>query len=231
MLEFNGECFIPGQANKRLEQDHLERYRFASQFVDGKRVLDIACGSGYGSRMLLDAGAECVTGVDISTSAVAYALDRFGHSGVSYVQGRIDTFASDEPYDMIVCYETIEHVSHYQRALVNLHSLLKDDGTLLISSPNRYITSPLAVSLRDRPSNPHHVQEFLLHEFVEALGTAGFAVNEEDVLGQRCQPRIDSLVLRKWYRKIMRPHQNSCPSVKSLHGRVPRYFVAVVKKL
>ena len=69
-LEFTGEFLVPGQSPAHLEQDHLERYRFARGFADGRRVLDIACGAGYGSQMLAEAGAETVTGVDLNQDII-----------------------------------------------------------------------------------------------------------------------------------------------------------------
>jgi cyclopropane fatty-acyl-phospholipid synthase-like methyltransferase len=227
---FTGEFFVPGQAPKRLEEDHLSRYAFASRFVEGKRVLDVACGSGYGTRELFDAGALSVDGVDLSREVVAFANDRFACDGVQYKCDSIYTYASDAPYDVIVSFETVEHVDDHMQALKNLYSLLADDGLLIISSPNRFVTSPKADSIKDKPANPYHVIEFEREEFVGALRSAGFVVRDEDVFGQRLQPRLQHKGLRKFYRKVFRPHIHKDPSVQPVGNKEPRYFVLTARK-
>jgi SAM-dependent methyltransferase len=227
---FTGECFVPGQAPKRLEEDHMSRYNFAADYVQGKRVLDIACGSGYGSRSLFDAGAVSVDGVDLSESVVEFATNKFGCDGVSYCCDSVYTYCVDQPYDVIVSFETIEHVDDYKKALNNLFRLLADEGLLLISSPNRFITSPKADVLTDKPANPYHVMEFNRVEFVAALRDAGFVVDEADVYGQRLQPRIENKILRKFYRKLFRPHLFKNPAVAPVGDKDPRYFLVVAKK-
>lgn len=227
---FTGEFFVPGEAPKRLEEDHLSRYEFAAQFVNGKRVLDIACGSGYGTRALFDAGACSADGVDLAQEVVDFATERFGCEGVRYACDSIYTYQSDRRYDVIVSYETIEHVDDYKKALANLHRLLSDQGVLIISSPNRFITSPKAASLSDAPANPYHVLEFVQDEFVDAITSAGFVVQKEDIFGQRLQPRIENRRLRKFYRKLFRPHLFKDPSVLPVGSKEPRYFIVVARK-
>ena len=227
---FTGEFFVSGQAPKRLEEDHLARYAFASRFVEGKRVLDIACGSGYGTRALLDAGASSVDGVDLSQDAIDFANDRFAGEGVNYRCDSIYTYEANTPYDVIISYETIEHVDDHQRALANLRRLLSDQGVLIISSPNRFITSPKADSMSDAPANPYHVLEFVKDEFIEAITSAGFNVSENEVYGQRLQPHIANKALRKLYRKTFRPHLFKDPSVQPVGLKEPRYFIMIARK-
>lgn len=80
-IGFTGEFFIPGVTDDRIEADHLARYRFASRSAAGKDVLDIACGVGYGSELLMAAGAKSYTGVDINADEIAYARETYGSSG------------------------------------------------------------------------------------------------------------------------------------------------------
>ena len=227
---FTGEFFVPGQTKKRLEEDHLARYAFAARFVKGKRVLDIACGSGYGTRSLLDAGARTIDGVDLSQEAVNFACEHYKCNGVDYHCDSIYTYETDEPYDVVISYETIEHVDDHQRALKNLHRLLSEQGVLLISTPNRLITSPKANSITDAPANSYHVLEFVLDEFIDAIGSAGFHVSMDDVYGQRLQPYIKNKVLRKLYRKTFRPHLFKDPAVLPVGKKSPRYYVVVARK-
>ena len=145
-INFTGEYFVPGQSSSRLEADHLARYQFASRFVGGKSVLDIACGVGYGSALLSEAGALRVDGVDINEDVIAHARGSYASEKTHFQCGDIYTFSSSSCYDIIVSFETIEHVDDYNKALANLSRLLCENGRLIISSPNRCITSPKARS-------------------------------------------------------------------------------------
>ena len=75
-ITFTGERFVPGCAGE-IAYEHWHRYAFARQFVAGKRVLDAACGEGYGSALLASVAAS-VVGVDIDAPAVAHAAERYG---------------------------------------------------------------------------------------------------------------------------------------------------------
>ena len=70
-LEFTGERFVPGVRGE-IWIEHWHRYHFAARLVAGKRVLDVACGEGYGTALLAESAAE-VTGVDLSEAAIAHA--------------------------------------------------------------------------------------------------------------------------------------------------------------
>src|SRR5438876_5831168 len=104
-LEFTGEFFVPGKAGKRIEQDHLARYEFATRFAAGKRVLDIACGVGYGSRMLHDSGAS-VTGVDINPELVHFATETYGTDGLVFQVGDACRCRFNAAFDLVTCLET-----------------------------------------------------------------------------------------------------------------------------
>src|SRR3989344_1791927 len=118
-MEFTGERFVPNQTSLRVQQDHIERYLFASDFVVGKKVLDIACGSGYGSDFLLKKGAASVTGVDVSAQAVDHAQQNYKSEHLSFVVFDAEKYLSEEKYDIIVSFETIEHVSDFKKVLHN----------------------------------------------------------------------------------------------------------------
>lgn len=226
---FSGEFFVPEEAPDRLLADHLARYHFAAPFVNGKRVLDIACGTGYGTRLLAEAGAQDVLGVDLSADALAIAQDRFAHPRVEFRQGDIFAFSPPWVPDLITSFETIEHVPDYARALQNLYRVAGPGTVLLISSPNRTITSPKARSLADRPANRYHTQEFTPPELMAALEHAGFEV-EPLVHGQRIQPAFFTRWFRRPYRKLFRPEQTLSPAVRPLERGVPRYFLLVARK-
>ena len=176
-LDFTGEQYVPGRTPERIEKDHLERYLFSRSYVKNRTVLDIACGVGYGSSILAKAGATEVTGVDISDKAIGYAERHYSQGNLLFLQGDIATWKSGKRFDVITCFETIEHVDNHEGALLNISSLLREDGILIISSPNRLLTSPAAKRLGDRPDNRFHVREFAIHELMDAVASAGFQVD------------------------------------------------------
>lgn len=151
---------------------HIARYSFAQPYCGGKRVLDVACGEGYGSRLLAEWGASDVVGVDISTEAVQSAQRHFGGGNVSFVQSEGETLLEKfetESFDLIVSFETIEHVGDPVKFLTNVKRLLKPDGVIAISCPNDWWYFPT-----DQEKNPYHLRKYSFEEF-KALS--------EDVLG------------------------------------------------
>ena len=95
-----------------LEQEHLARYEYARQFVAGLDVLDVACGTGYGSQMLADAGAKSVLGVDISREAIEFARGHHASDRTRFELGDAQNLYDipREKFDAIVSFETVEHV-------------------------------------------------------------------------------------------------------------------------
>src|SRR5690606_17895209 len=127
-MQFTGERFTP-ECEREMRYEHWHRYAFAAQFARGKRVLDAACGEGYGSALLARHGAE-VVGVDVSEEAIAHARARYGdHPGLRFVHAdctRLDDF--DGPgFDLVVSFETLEHLHDQDRMLEGFARLLEDD--------------------------------------------------------------------------------------------------------
>lgn len=230
-VNFTGEFFVPGMTDERIHLDHLERYKFATGFVQGKAVLDLACGFGYAGPIMLSSGAKSYEGVDINEGLVANASKTFVNDNIRYFHGDICTYKPETSFDIITCFETIEHVPDFRNALLNLHRLLKDDGRLLISSPNRIITSPDSPLLSDKPTNPYHCQEFTIAELKDELACAGFAVADDCVFGQRAQLNItNKLLCRIRDRLFGDPCATSSPKVTRLGYKRPRYFILVATK-
>ena len=158
--------FVEGamRYHSMLAAEHLSRYALAAPACVGKRVLDIACGEGYGSAFLKDRGAASVTGVDISEEAISNAKRRFGQNGAKFKVGDAldsSSWHSGSAYDAIVCFETIEHVSSPERLLEILRDLLAPNGILLISCPNDAIEAQRGIE------NPFHTRVFSLSDFKE----------------------------------------------------------------
>lgn len=231
-LNFTGEYFIPGKSGERIEADHIERYRFACKYVKGKSVLDIACGVGYSGPKFIEAGAVSYDGVDINEKLVGYARVTYGADLISYSVGDITTFNDNKMYDLITCYETIEHVKNYKAAIQNLHSLLKPGGMLFISSPNRTVTSPNALTINDQPSNEFHTQEFVPEELLSLLNKNGFSAHRNDLYGQRQRKKV---FRNRYYRKIIytlfgNPDIKTSPEVTPVVDKIPRYFVVIATR-
>ncbi len=120
---------------KRMLEIHLARYQTAASYVSGKRVLDIACGTGYGSQMLRLAGATSVVGVDLSAETIRYAKHHYQTPGVEFLCADAENFEWPEQFDVIVSFETMEHLHHPKRFLERLYSLLVPGGKLVLSVP------------------------------------------------------------------------------------------------
>lgn len=169
-LTFIGERVIEGSTPERIWLDHVARYKFAGRYVKDKSVLDISCGTGYGSRILYDAGATKVAGVDISTKAIDFAYAKYKINELEFKVGDILNIDFPEScFDVITCFETIEHVKNQKKALSELKRVLKPKGLLIISSPNRRLTSPFS-SFNEPPNNPFHVVEYTTKEFCQLIG-------------------------------------------------------------
>jgi SAM-dependent methyltransferase len=155
-LTFTGERFLPGCAGE-IAYEHWHRYAFARRFAAGRRVLDAACGEGYGAS-LLAAVAAGVVGVDIDAATIAHASARYGDgTRIRFVEGSCATLPlPDASFDVIVSFETIEHLAAADQPamLAEFARVLAPGGIVVISSPNKRVYS----------DGRGHVNEFHLHE-------------------------------------------------------------------
>jgi 2-polyprenyl-3-methyl-5-hydroxy-6-metoxy-1,4-benzoquinol methylase len=126
-----------GIFDKARQAFHRARYEFALNHIADKDVVDVACGLGYGSRILKSGGAKNVIGIDISKEAVDYANATHKKNGIYFMVGdATKTFLKNASVDIIVSFETIEHLHDTQALLTEFRRILKQDGRLIISSPN-----------------------------------------------------------------------------------------------
>lgn len=120
--------------------NHQKFYKFAAQFVNGKVVSDIGCGSGYGCKILNEGGANKVFGTDISESAISYARRKFRRYGRFSIQTCTDLKSyADDSFDVTVCSEVLEHIKEYSTediALEELRRITKRDGIIILATPN-----------------------------------------------------------------------------------------------
>jgi SAM-dependent methyltransferase len=164
-MQFTGEFYVPEQ-HGNIELEHVHRYLQATRIVAGKSVLDIACGEGYGSSLLAAAGAT-VTGVDISEEVIAHARARYPREGLSFLVGDCAAMPiADRSVDVVVSFETIEHHDQHDAMMREIKRVLRPDGCLLISTPDR-----LHYSIEPGSTNPFHVKELLEEEFKSLIRT------------------------------------------------------------
>lgn len=139
VLDYTGERMVPEAADPNTFWEHVYRYKFATQFVKDKRVLDVACGEGYGTAALLKAGAKSVIGVDISEEACLHASAKYG---VETIVGSAENIPlPNKSVDLIVSFETIEHLIKPEIFLKECVRVLTDKGQIIVSTPNRDIYS------------------------------------------------------------------------------------------
>lgn len=139
--------------------------------VKERRVLDGACGTGYGTSLLRRAGAECVEGVDLSEESVEEAEARYGGPGIRFSAADLVNLGHpDEAFDVVVSFESIEHVKDDGRYVAEMRRVLRRGGIFLCSTPNRTVTNP-GTAISTKPYNPFHVREYTINELRAKLRT------------------------------------------------------------
>jgi ubiquinone/menaquinone biosynthesis C-methylase UbiE len=143
---------------------HLHRYAIALDFVHDKDVLDIACGEGYGS-FLLSKVSHSVTGVDIDESVINHAVDKYKHKGLNFKKGTATAIPLPaSSIDVVISFETIEHLKEHDEMLLEIKRVLRPNGLLIMSSPDKKTYSD------DRNfTNEYHVKELYYEEFLSLI--------------------------------------------------------------
>ncbi|MBX3725755.1 MAG: class I SAM-dependent methyltransferase [Xanthomonadales bacterium] len=165
ILDFTGERFTP-ECVREMWYEHWHRYALAQPLAAGRRVLDAACGEGYGSAFLAE-GATEVTGVDVDAQTIEHARRRYGdRAGLQFRQGSVAELPlADASVDLVVSFETIEHLDEQARMVSEFARVLAPGGCLLISSPDRHAYNAQG----DGTPNPFHVRELDRDEFTGLL--------------------------------------------------------------
>lgn len=151
---------------------HLERYRLAAEYVRDADVIDCACGTGYGSEMLLQAGARSVQGVDLDRSALEYARSRHAHPGITYYEADALRYAPTPVPSVWVSLETVEHLPNPTAYVARVAQRLPSAGRFIASVPVTVCTD----------SDWHHLHDFTRASFRQLLRAHGF--REERTLEQ-----------------------------------------------
>ncbi len=148
--------------------EHVQRYELVSTYVPANaRILDIACGSGFGSHLLAEKGFD-VTGADLSQETVNACESGFKHPSLRFIQADATALPfANQHFDAIVSFETIEHTTQYKKVLEEFKRVLKPQGIILISTPNIKVNSPDGIV-----RNPYHTQEWNYEELSTLLSEA-----------------------------------------------------------
>jgi ubiquinone/menaquinone biosynthesis C-methylase UbiE len=140
--------------------EHMTRYICAQKLAANKVVLDIASGSGYGTKLIAE-NAKKVYGVDVEAAAVAYATENYGAKNIEYLVGDGESIPlPDNAVDLIITLETIEHIKDYKKFISEIKRVLKPDGLALVSTPN---------DLEFAEGNHFHLHEFQYNELLDLL--------------------------------------------------------------
>jgi SAM-dependent methyltransferase len=142
--------------------------------------MDIACGVGKGSNLIASLGkAGHVTAYDLDENAIRYAKHRNARENIQFAVQNALKLEAEKEYDVVVSFETIEHIPDVDLFLRKIAASLKEDGLFIVSTPISH------KSLDDKPDNPFHVQEWGFKSFHEKLGAF---LNIQDVYLQLYDP-------------------------------------------
>jgi ubiquinone/menaquinone biosynthesis C-methylase UbiE len=170
---------------------HVAAYRFAEQFTRGKRVLDLGCGSGYGSAQTAQTAAH-VTAVDVAEDVIAYARNQFASNNLEF--RAIDPAASlpfgDASFDVVLSFQVLEHVSDTAHYLSQVRRVLAPQGQMVLVTPDR---STRLLPLQ-RPWNRWHVHEYSKRELGNLLARH---FDRVEVLGMTAKPEMIGIELRR----------------------------------
>lgn len=180
---------------------HVERYRLAAEYVRDADVVDCACGTGFGSEVLLQAGARSVQGVDLDRAALEYARSRHAHDGITYFEADALRFTPAPQPAVWVSMETVEHLPNPTAYVAHVAQVLPKGGRFIASVPVTVCTD----------SNRHHLHDFTRASFRQLLAAHGFkeirALEQSqrfslgDVFGRghNVRPRDRRRGLMRWY--------------------------------
>lgn len=157
------ERFEPAEARGRIAYEHLHRYALCRDHVAGQRVLDVACGAGYGTNLLAQVAAKA-TGLDIDPAAIRRAAKKYQAENLTFLAGDCCEMPFEAgSFDVVVANEVIEHIEEQDRFIEEAKRVLVPGGTLLVSTPNRPVYN------RYKTPNPFHVSEMDVAEFRRLL--------------------------------------------------------------
>jgi SAM-dependent methyltransferase len=197
-LELTGERTLPDVPEENYwYRRHLAVYRWIAARCAGLRVVDLACGEGYGAAVLAERAAQ-VTGVDANPAAHEHARLRYSRPGLGFARGLVEEWDDGAPWDAIVFLQTIEHVREPGSLLRRFAELLAPGGVAYVSTPNRLTLAPAGA---ERSDNPWHLREYDPDEY-RALVEPEFAQVETLGLFHARKLRAHELALRAGWDRV-----------------------------
>ncbi len=216
-LALTGERTLPDvPAENYWFRRHLAVYEWIAARVGGLRVIDMACGEGYGSDVLARTAAN-VVGVDANPEAHEHAHLRYGRANLRFARDLVTTFG--EQADAVVFLQTIEHLEQPGAALEHFRSLLRPGGVVFVSTPNVLTLAPKGAP---RSDNPWHVHEYRCEEF-ERLCARGLRARRHVRAVSRAQAasaRVGAAARLGSRARQRRPHQALLRPVHASHQRL-----------
>jgi SAM-dependent methyltransferase len=165
-MEFTGERYVPGAAGQEeLYIEHMSRYQFAKTLVRGRRVLDVGSGCGYGTYQLAAGGAKVTIGIDKSVEAVEFSKRNYRHPNLFFGVMDAACLSLRSRFDLVTCFELIEHVGKAQAVLRGVYEVLDEWGVFVVSTPNKATYAAGG----EAGNNPFHVTEYTRSEFEDLL--------------------------------------------------------------
>jgi 2-polyprenyl-3-methyl-5-hydroxy-6-metoxy-1,4-benzoquinol methylase len=198
-------------------QLHIERYAFAIDNGKPGKVLDFACGTGYGSFQLIQSekyAQSRVTAVDIDQTAIDYAMRRYSNPAIDFICADAMLYHDQGGYDTIISLETIEHIKDAKLFVEKLYSLLRTDGFLIVSAPVTPSTD----------GNPHHLSDFSVSSFKKLFESYGFIMASEFI---QVQPFSLKSILHSNNQRLSKTRKN----IWTYYFRNPRVFLARIRSL
>ena len=199
------ERWVPGFCNPYTHKEHVCRYNWVKDFVKNKKVIDIACGSGFGSRIIAaDGSAASVLACDIDERSVKYASIKNRHPHLSFQVQDAENIAAENKFDVAISFETIEHLHKPQAFLKGISNALNDDGTFFVSTPIARVPQ------NDKPDNVYHVTEWGFERFQNIIKEF-FEIKDIYLQLYSLPPAIDNRKISKALRKAgitkVNPHK------------------------
>jgi len=195
-LQLTGERTLPDVPEENYWfRRHLVVYEWASLLLAGRRVVDLACGEGYGTALLGTTAASAV-GVDANPEAFEHARARYTRPGVTFERDMVERWSGD--VDAVVFLQTIEHVPDPDAVLEHVRALIGERGIAIVSTPNVLTLAPKGA---ERSGNPWHVREYRPQEY-RALCSAHFAQVELYGLFHARKLRAHELALRAGWDRV-----------------------------
>lgn len=218
-LGFTGERFTP-ECEREIWYEHIHRYAFAARLCEGASVLDAACGEGYGAA-LLAGNARSVTGVDLDEQTITHATKRYGNlENLGFqVADCTELPFEDDSFDVIVSFETLEHLASQETLMSEFRRVLSPAGFLLLSCPDK-----AEYSDKRGFQNEFHVRELYKDQLQELISSQFPACH---LMGQKLMFHSAIWDLEKSERVVLQTLNEEAELVEGRVSHNPMYFIAL----